>query len=350
MRVYNRLQHNVNVICMFINDTVCIISSNKIQGENLMLQFVQKNSHTALMEYQSISNLIHQQKFVLAANEIRQLEDGTFADRIISEMLKKKSPECWLALLRNRFLNHALWSNHLIAMVQDAQKAIRFGADVAILKPEYRQITTAIAQNPKWCEMLSYSFFIRHVEFDEELRKFVINSEDFIRNLEPFHVDALVRAAPKDVAEILLCVAMYLEGNEMDVLWAQETLKWLLFKNPIAAACLSDVSFDPLYEYILSICEMPQSSESTSMAVDDVEEPIYSTPMEIDGPWGFPEELSPLKDDWVAKLEATLGQPPAQQETILRAPLPVRITQAAPHLLEQDVATRTNPLRRTFSN
>ena len=319
-----------------------------------MLQFGAKNPHAALIEYQSISNLIYQKNFSLAAYNIRHQKDGTFAEKIISDMLKKKNPECWLALLRNPFLNHALWSNHLIEMVQDIQKAIRYGTKDAIFKPESRLITTTIAQNPKWCEMLSYSFFISHVALDEELRKYITNSERFIRNLEPFHVDALVKNAPNEVSDILLCVAMHLQGNEVDVLWAQETLKWLLFKNPTAAACLSDITFDPLHEYIQSLCEVSQNTEATPMAVDDVEEPIYSAPMDLDDQkWGFPEELTPHQqpDDWAAKLEATLYQAPAQQEQfVLQTPAPVRIRPATPLLLQETgYKAPNNPLRRTRS-
>jgi hypothetical protein len=306
--------------------------------------------YSGVQSFQSISNAIHQKLFSLAAKEIAQLQDRTFATQIIDLILERKSPDCWLAFLKNGYLNHAIWSKPLIDMIGHAQTIVTFGPGAFPIKPEYRLIAVTIAQNPRWCEMLSYSYFLNYVEKDELLAEYIANSEQFIRNLEPFHVDALVNLVPHLIGSILTSVAIHTEGTELDIFWSQETLKWLFFENQHAAECLKDISFEPLYEYILSIREAPQKKEVTLMAIE-VEEPLSSTPMDLDDQkWGFPEELTPNDEfeHWLSKWELTLTRPSAvKEQDLLLAPLPVRFSQTQPLLQENKAEYPSKLLRRS---
>ncbi len=308
--------------------------------------------------YQSILNMLAAKQYKVAALEIAQYQGSHFASIILKEIIKHQNPDCWLAFLSNPYLQHEMDCNSLRAMINPAQKAVRYGGNAILKQPAFRDIAVTIAQNPAWCQMLSYRFFIDSVPFDQKLENYIVNSPDFIRCLEAYHLSLLMDKCPNQVANILVTIAEFTQGNHFDIYWAKESFKWLYKHNLKVAQCFAnDDSMSPLHEYIQTTClNETVMVEATPMDVD--EEPL-EVKMAVDEEdyWGFPKEREPqdmpAQDDlshWLTQLEQTLYQPPlAQQWNVIQAPEPVRFQRAqAQEDANTEIVRPSNPLRKSM--
>lgn len=307
--------------------------------------------------YQTIVNLLVMKQFTIAALEIGQYQGHHFADRILKAILQHQNPDCWLAFLRNRYLQHEMDCNTLRSMINVAQKAVRYGGNAILKNPGFREVTVTIARNPKWCQMLSYRYFIDSVAYDEPLKHFMVNSADFIRHLEAYHLNMLIEQCPNEIANILVSITELTQGDVFDVYWANESLKWLYKHNQKVIECFArDTSMSPLLDYIETLVDCIIVIEATPMDVD--EEPL-SERMAVDEKeyWGYPKELEPPLEGedelslWLTRLEQTLYQPPAQnlQWDGLQEPIPLRIQRSQ---MQEAQPTEISPpgtaLRKSF--
>lgn len=306
--------------------------------------------------YQSIINLLAFNKFEMAADEIEQYQGDHFAPIILKAILQHQAPNCWLAFLRNPYLQREMDCNSLKAMINPAQKAVRYARGSVSARAAFEEITVTIAHHPKWCQMLSYRYFINHVAYDQQLKNFIVNSPGFIRQLEPYHLNLLIDSCKDEVANILVSIAQSILGDHSDCIWANETLKWLYENNQNVYDCLiNDLSMDTLREYIQEL----NSASIVEVAPMDIDDEPLDDKMAVDDEdyCGFPRELEPIDAPqnelslWVARLEQTFYEPQASQQqwADLQAPIPLRIQREPLQPAETIEENRpSNPLRKSF--
>lgn len=185
------------------------------------------------LEFQGILYAIEHKKYYIAEKAIKQFTDPNYALKIFEAI--KMVPLCILAFLNNPHLREQLTFIELRNLIIRVQKQLSIlqKSKKSIISLE--EITVTIVKNPQLCRILGYRFYLDFVKNDALLANFIINSADYIVNLDYTHIDRkLINALPKCAPQILSTIQTVLQSKGNHYEWALNTIKWLFINNAIA--------------------------------------------------------------------------------------------------------------------
>lgn len=140
--------------------------------------------------------------------------------------------ELWRAALKNPILRQEMDSPALLKMFEilfSPQNPMVSNVDFVAKRNEIILIT---AQNPHFCQKLSYSSFLAFLPANQELADFIATSPGFLRFLEPFFIKKLIELIPNHTATILRTLLSFQASSKpLDLLWLNETLRYLAVKS-----------------------------------------------------------------------------------------------------------------------
>lgn len=184
---------------------------------------------------QKIRNLIQLNFFIEARQLIETCTDSAMASGIYQEIFNKTLPKTWLAFLQNPHLNTILGYRELIYIMQSAYSALNNEKASTTMKQYFRSVILKIAQNPAWCRILSYRFFLDYLQNNDPLLEHVIYDTDFITHLDYTHVEKLFSFTSKSRHHRILLEYFeeLLDDQSSRYVWARECVKYVFLYSPI---------------------------------------------------------------------------------------------------------------------
>lgn len=90
---------------------------------------------------------------------------------------------------------------------------------------KWEKVVVTIAQNPYWCQTLSYSFFVKLAADNNLLATYIASNIEFLRHLEPYHVKQFLFSHPKHTVGFLDALNKEYEHNPSRHDWIAQILK-----------------------------------------------------------------------------------------------------------------------------
>ncbi len=181
-----------------------------------------------------MKSLCEAKKFKVLKDAISTCEDQKIAQEIFQWLFHRPMlPACWDAYLNNP---------HLIGILNYKElKHIAKSVSQQLLNPDLdsksrkacESILVTLASNSKWCEMLSYRFYLDFVHDAPALKEHIVYDEEFITHLDYMHVSLFFKQLtdPEHLDAILEFLDDTLDSQSHHYYWALETIKFAILHN-----------------------------------------------------------------------------------------------------------------------
>ncbi len=156
----------------------------------------------------------------------------------VCEQLNKEDPSSWITFLEEQYLSDGLEHKQLTFIFETAIEERKRASDQDI-RALWDEVILSIAGNPKWCQALSYRYFLDYVENSFRLAEYIVKTPTFLIHLDYYHIDLLLEKLPTlYVPQVLRTFDNLLQDDEENFEKVICALKWIFIKNPTVRKCI----------------------------------------------------------------------------------------------------------------